>query len=150
MNDDKSFPFEPADTGIDMIEKVPASSGNGTYAGRSNAQVDPVEMARQLSSSIERMMAETEELRAWKQAAEVKLAGYAELSRSYETLHKAVVEVQASELTVEDVAALQQVLQALVKDPNHIMVLASVAQRAGQLEEVVCAFARMRADLNNT
>jgi multidrug efflux pump subunit AcrA (membrane-fusion protein) len=144
-----SFPFVSADADIDMIDKVQPSTNGGSVSDGASA-LGPLDLARQLSTTIQNLIAQTEQETAQRQAVEARLQvadsqlqALQEVARTGEALKQTLREAGQTSLTADDLQKLQNVLQALSRDPNHIMVLAAVAQQSGKLLEVVNAFSRL-------
>ncbi len=153
MNDNSesgpSFPFVPADADIDMIDKFqPSTNGGSSYAAAPST--DALDMARQLAATIQSLITQAEQEAAKRQAAEAQvqvlssqMRAMQESARAGDALRQTLRETGSSNLSMEDLQKLHNVLQALSQDPNHIMVLAAVAQQANKLLELVNAFSRI-------
>jgi hypothetical protein len=98
-------------------------------------------MVQDLVHQLEQQAAQRREL-------EERLRSLEEATRGYAALRDQLRDVFASGTTREDLQTMQRVLQDLARDPNHIMVLASVAQQAGKLLTVVQGYARIQEALN--
>jgi cysteinyl-tRNA synthetase len=139
-----AYPFAAADMDIDMIDKLHASPNGAAIPGASAAG-NPVDMARQLAVIVENMMRQINDHQGYARQLEHKMSTIEENARAYESLKQTLREVAGSGITDEDIQTLQRVMQALAQDPNHIMVLASVAQQAPKLQSIIKSFAKLYA-----
>ena len=115
----------------------PAAVNGGTHPDRA------VEMARMLSGIVQDLVRQLEEQEAQGKALREKVGALEDHLRSHESLRQTLRQLAPTSVTAEELQNMQRSLQALSQDPNHIMVLASVAQQARQLLDVVAAYARV-------
>ncbi len=142
-----AYPFAAADMDIDMIDRAHTPANNGTSVASQAADGNPVEMARQVAVAMQDMVRRVHELETMRTQFEARLTNYDDSLRAYETLKQTLRETTSIPVSEEDMQTLQRVLQALTQDPNHIMVLASVAQQATKLVAVVDAFTKLQGAL---
>jgi uncharacterized protein YigA (DUF484 family) len=101
-----------------------------------------------VANIVQRLAERARELESQKQALEQQAAANAQAARSGEALRQTLREtVLSGSVSAEDLQTIQRVLAALARDPNHIMVLASVAQQAGKLTTIVDSFVRLHSAL---
>lgn len=143
-NVSRTYPFAAAETDIDMIDRPQAVPASPAIASNGASAANPVEMARQVAGVVQDLVRRLDEQAVQRQQLEQRLASYQESARAYESLKQALRGVVATPVTEDDLETLEKVLQAMAQDPNHIMVLASVAQQSAKLQSVVTSFHRLR------
>lgn len=141
--------FAAAEMDVDMIDRTNAAPGAPTSSNGTGV-ANAVELAHHLADAVQGMSRRLEEQTAARVNLEQRLDAYRDAERSYETLKQKLAVAQRSSVADEDVETLQRVLQALAQDPNHIMVLASVAQQAQKLQALVADYSNLRAAARST
>jgi vacuolar-type H+-ATPase subunit I/STV1 len=133
---------------LTLDQSQPAASTPVSSAQNGATQPDKaVEMARMLSGIVQDLVRQLEEQEAQGRDLRQRVAGLEDSLRSHESLRQTLRQLAPPTLTPEDLQNMQRALQALAQDPNHIMVLASVAQQARQLLDVVSSYSRVHEAL---
>ena len=157
-----SYPFTPPDLDTDLMDNVrtgvngpvasrPAAAESSGVDSRVAASGDPAQLAQHVAGIVQGLGERVRELEGQRQRVEQQLVALQSVARSGEALRQTLREiVSSSAVSPEDLQAVQRVLAALARDPNHIMVLASVAQHAGKFTHIVEGFARMHQALQQT
>lgn len=109
-----------------------------------------VEMARQVAAAVQDLVRRLGEQDGYRRQLESRLRAYEEQARMYEPVMQALSDLARSGISEDDLQTLQRVIEALARDPNHIMVLASVAQQANKLQTVVNSFQRLLQSARNS
>lgn len=155
-NNSPAYPFVTAEMDIEMIDKfhpVPSSSvsANGLSAAESNGkQSDPVAMAQQLGIAVQDMVQRLHEQEQRRYQLEQRLEAQEKTIRAHEALKQKLHESVTGTVSDDEMETLVRVVQSLIQDPNHIMVLASVAQNAQQLLTVVNNFNALQQTVRQT
>jgi hypothetical protein len=152
-NEDSSLrPFTAPATGAlgdRLSARQPAEPEEPTPPANGDVRPDrAVEAARTLTAMVQNIVHQIEEQEALRRELQERVRSLEDAARGYSVLRDQLREGFASGLTREDLQTLQRVLQDLAQDPNHIMVLASVAQQAGKLLTVVQGYARVQEALS--
>jgi hypothetical protein len=108
---------------------------------------DPVHLAQQLTTAIEDLVRQLDEQEEQRRRLERQLGELQASAQASESLTRTLRDVAGSAISPDDLQKLQGVVQALSQDPNHIMVLASVAQQAGILLQVISNYNQLRSAL---
>jgi hypothetical protein len=145
-NSPPAYPFAAAGTDINMIDKHHASANGSAPSGYSGTG-NPVEMARQVAAAMQDLVRQANEQEVMRKELESRLSVYSDNMRAYESLKQTLRDVSPAGVNDDDLETLQRVLQALTQDPNHIMVLAAVAQQATKLLAVVNSFTQLHGAL---
>ena len=134
-------PGTPGDSNTVTVEQyrptAPTAQNGTTQPDRA------VEMARMLSGVVQDLVRQLEEQEMQGRQLTERVSSLEAGLRSHESLRQTLRQLAPPSVSPEDLQAMQRSLQALAQDPNHIMVLASVAQQARQLLEVVTSYARI-------
>ena len=153
-NDTESNPVIPA--GVDTNATVDDRTGaHSSAASRSmpagSSTSDPSQLAQYVASIVEGLARRVTSLEVERLEHERRLHEFQEAAQSGEAFKQTLREIVLSaSVTTEDLQAVQGVLAALATDPNHIMVLASVAQQAGKLTTIVDSFTRLHQAVSPT
>jgi hypothetical protein len=153
-NDTESNPVIPA--GVDTNATVGDRTGaHSSAASRSmpagSSTSDPSQLAQYVASIVEGLARRVTSLEVERLEHERRLHEFQEAAQSGEAFKQTLREIVLSaSVTTEDLQAVQGVLAALATDPNHIMVLASVAQQAGKLTTIVDSFTRLHQAVSPT
>jgi hypothetical protein len=107
-----------------------------------------VEAARTLTAMVQDLVHQIEAQATQRTELEERLRSLEQAAHGYTVLRDQLRDVFSNALTTEDLQTMQRVLHDLSQDPNHIMVLASVAQQAGKLLAVVQSYTRIQEALS--
>jgi hypothetical protein len=151
-SDDRSpHPFTIPASGTDAGSiSTQSQQGQGTEPMQ-NGDGRPeraIEAARTLMALVQDLVRQVDEQETQRRDLQERIRVLEEAARGYGTLRDQLRELVLRSITQDDLQTLQRVIQALEQDPNHIMVLASVAQQAGKLLAVVQGYARAQEALN--
>lgn len=145
------YPFASTDLDIDMMDKVRTGTNGPSVSPPVTAGAlpgDPAELAQQVAGVVQGLAERVRELEGQRQRLEQQVATQEASTRSAEALMQKLREnVLTTSVSADDLQTIQRVLEALSRDPNHIMVLASVAQQAAKITAVVDSFARLHRAL---
>lgn len=106
---------------------------------------DAVDLARRLAESVQQLVRQLDDQEERRAQLEQRLAHATDQAASAESRRQSMADALGGSITEEDLRTLEQVLERLSQDPNHIMVLAAVAQQAGTLLQVVEAYGKLRS-----
>jgi hypothetical protein len=104
-------------------------------------------MAGQWANLIQGLVRQLELEEQKRRELEVRVTELEESARKGEALRRMLEETSAEGLSREEVDAVQYATDSLVRDPDHIIVLASVSQQATRLQKIVSAYARLQRAL---
>lgn len=141
-----SFPFDSSDMDIDMMDKIQETPTNGTSPTATVTQAGATDIApllNQLNAVFGDMARRLQAEEGRRRMLEQQVVVAASNARAYETFKQSLREADAG-VSSSDLEGIQRILTALTQDPNHIMVLASVAQQANTLLAIVNAYAKLR------
>ena len=99
--------------------------------------------ARRWPGMIEDLVRELDRLEAEGRELRERVDQLEESARSGERLRSALTATPEEAVTEEELKVVQYVMESLRRDPEHIVVLASVAQNANKLQKVVSRYARV-------
>ncbi|HLJ69174.1 MAG TPA: hypothetical protein VKX16_17610 [Chloroflexota bacterium] len=102
-----------------------------------------VDMARKLTDVVQELVRQLEEQEARSRQLRDRITELEENARAFEGVRVRMREMMPDSVTREDLLAIQSTLRSLAQDPNHIMVLASVAQQANKLLTVINSYGRL-------
>jgi exonuclease VII large subunit len=152
-NDDRSlrpYAFPGVDARTDTFSALqPTDAAEQALPQNGDAHADrAVETARTLSAMVQDLVHQLDEQATQRRELEERLQALEQATRGYAALRDQLRDVFSGAVTREDLQTIQRVLQDLSQDPNHIMVLASVAQQAGKLLAVVQGYTRIQEALS--
>jgi hypothetical protein len=107
-------------------------------------------MAQEWSALIQALVNQLERLEIERQHMLARIDDLERAVRAHESLTRVLAEASGDTLTSDEMKAIQYVTDALLRDPDHIVVLASVAQHAEQLARVVNNYARIHRALRDS
>lgn len=102
-----------------------------------------LEMARQWSDIVQDLVRQLDRQEAERGEMLARIARLEQSARAHEALKAVLAGSSGAQLSPDDLRAVQYVMDSLLQDPDHIVVLASVAQHAQQLARVVSDYARI-------
>lgn len=109
------------------------------------ADANSVDMARQLAGIVEDLVRRSDDLESRRGWLEDRVHSLERNAHAFEALRQ-TMQAEAA-ISAEDVAAVLTVLESLASDPNHVMILVSVAQHSTTLLAIVNAYSKLREHL---
>jgi hypothetical protein len=100
-------------------------------------------MAQQWTGVVQDLIRQLDRQETERQQLLARIEALERAVRGHETLTRILAETSADRLTVDDMQAVKYVTDSLLRDPDHIVVLASVAQHAEQLARIVSSYGRI-------
>jgi hypothetical protein len=103
-----------------------------------------LEMAQQWSGVVQDLVSQLDKQEAERRQMQDRISALERMVHEHEALRQAFAESAADDpISGDDVQTAQFVADSLVKDPDHIVVLASVAQNAQRIARIVNRYARI-------
>jgi hypothetical protein len=109
-----------------------------------------LEMAQQWPSIVQDLVRQLERQEIESRQLQDCIAELEQTARAHDSLKRALSEASGDSPTQDEMQAVQFVMASLLGDPDHIVVLASVAQHAEQLSRVVNNYVRIRRALGES
>lgn len=114
---------------------------------RQSAAAGAADLARRLADAVQELVQQLETQERQRQELEQRLAHAEEQAAAGRDQYRALQARLTSSVSEDDLQAVRPVLEKLAGDPNHIMVLAAVAQHAPTLLQVVTTYRELRNSL---
>ncbi|HLJ66104.1 MAG TPA: hypothetical protein VKX16_01930 [Chloroflexota bacterium] len=124
-----------------------APSAAATEEGSLSARA--LEMTQQWSELVQDLVRQLEGAEAEREQMLARISALEQTVRQHEALQHALADLPADEVSTEEMQAVQYVTDSLVKDPDHIVVLASVAQNADKIARIVRGYVRIQRALGD-
>ncbi|GAC1397751.1 MAG: hypothetical protein NVSMB52_11350 [Chloroflexota bacterium] len=105
---------------------------------------EPLQAAHRVTEIVNELAGEVERLRTERTQNLATIRSLSEQLQTTESLQRAVSDAMGQPVSEEDLASMQQLMESLLKDPNHILILASVSQQASRFAEVVQSYLRIQ------
>jgi hypothetical protein len=103
-----------------------------------------VEMAQQWSQVVENLVRQLDEQEAERRRMLEHIRLLEQRLQSTQGVREQLQGAASGMLSPDDLRAVRYVADSLLRDPDHIVVLAAVAQNAGKLHDLVESYARLR------
>jgi hypothetical protein len=126
-----------------QIEQVP------TPTPETGGRGQVVEMARQWAEIVESLVRQLDEQEVERRQTIQRIQALEEATQADRAMRERLQNVAADPISAEEMQAIKYVTDSLLRDPDHIVVLAAVAQHAGKLHKVVDQYARIRSALED-
>lgn len=120
----------------------------GQPATRDPERDRAVEMARQWSGVVEGLVRQLDQQEAERRAMRERIATLEETVRRTQAMQQSLQGAGLESLSDDDLQAVQYVADSLMRDPDHIVNLAAVAQHARDLHRVVSNYTRIQRAIN--
>jgi hypothetical protein len=134
---------------IEWPAPVTSVAGSGVGMDRPASDVAEIsraralEIAREWSTVMQEFVNQLEGQESERQHMLARIDELERVVRAHEALGRVLAGASEDQVTPDDLQAVQYVTDSLLRDPEHIVVLASVAQHAEQLARIVNSYARI-------
>ncbi|MGH2442106.1 MAG: hypothetical protein ACRDFX_02935 [Chloroflexota bacterium] len=122
---------------------------SGTSAPVESVRDQALSMAREWGSVVESLVRRLDEQAAERSTLLERVRELEQAVHANQAFSDRLDAVSIDALSLEDLQAIKYVTDSLVRDPDHIVVLASVAQHADKLRDVVDGYVRLRSAIEN-
>ncbi len=129
---------------LNPVEGIMAPESTFTDEGSTDSRRQAVIMARQWGQMVEDLVAQLDRAEAERHDLQARIAALEEAVRAGQSLRERVQQLAPDALSAEEMDAVRSVTDSLVRDPDHIVVLAAVAVQAQVLHRMAAEYAHMR------
>lgn len=133
------------DEGMSGPRAMPLSQGSN-----SNARGQAVEAAERLAQMVRELVRELDERDAERQRLQRDIQSLEDRVNTTMPQQQALVEAVRSSVPADEIQTLHQLLNSLIENPNHIVILASLSQHAAALGQILDGYVRIQRVLQST